>query len=196
MTRPKLLTKDVLIDLGRAFIIKYDIRHLTARSLAKEYGFSTQPIYHTFENMEIYKHEILTAIHTDMIENHLHAKDYDPDPLVNLAINFIHYAQNNPELYYAMFVSGYADNALLFDRSIKNYRQVLDQHDRYKDLDDLHKDALHTHTWIIVNGMATASLAGIRNYTDTYLARIMKDTINIILNNPSPVDIQPASVPA
>lgn len=188
MPRKKVITDEMLLDFGFQYLNTYGFGKFTARDVAQKFGISTQPIYGAFKNMENYKRAVLSHVFHYMFDVKLNEK-YADDPLVSLAIAFIRFSETNPNLYRALFVEGFARNHLMFDYSFENYKKLAAKSDKYKDLTDDQIEALHIRTWIVVNGMAASSIAGIRTYTDEYLVSLFVEIITYILKNPNIVPI-------
>ncbi|WP_332407430.1 TetR/AcrR family transcriptional regulator [Lactococcus laudensis] len=188
MPRKKVITDEMLLDFGFQYLNTYGFEKFTARDVAQKFGISTQPIYGAFKNMENYKRAVLTHFFHYMFDVKLNEK-YSDDPLVSLAIAFIRFSEANPNLYRALFVEGFARNHIMFDYSLENYKKIIANSSKYKDSTDEQIEALHIRTWIVVNGMAASSIAGIRTYSDEYLASLFEEIITYILKNPHIVPI-------
>lgn len=184
MPRKKVITEEMLLDYGFQYLNTHGFDKFTARDVAQEFSISTQPIYSAFKNMETYKRAVLKHVFHYMFDVKLKEK-YADDPLISLAIAFIRFSEENPNLYRALFVEGFARNHLMFDYSLENFQQIAAKSDRYRDLDQAKIEALHIRSWIIVNGMAASSIAGIRAYSDDYLISLFEEIITYILNNPN-----------
>ncbi|GFH39948.1 TetR/AcrR family transcriptional regulator [Lactococcus insecticola] len=184
MPRKKVISEEMLLDYGFQYLNTHGFDKFTARNVAAEFDISTQPIYGSFTNMENYKRAVLKHVFHYMFDVKL-AEKHDEDPLISLAIAFIRFSEENPNLYHGLFVDGFARNHLMFDYSYNNYKKVVADSSTYRNLDEARIDALHIRTWIIVNGMAASSIAGIRSYTDEYLHTIFKEIISFIIDNPN-----------
>ena len=188
MPRKKVITDEMLLDFGFQYLNTYGFGKFTARDVAQKFGISTQPIYGAFKNMENYKRAVLSHVFHYMFDVKLNEK-YADDPLVSLCIAFIRFSEENPNLYRALFVEGFARNHLMFDYSLENYKKIVANSSQYQNLTEEQIDALHIRSWIVVNGMAASSIAGIRTYSNEYLITIFEEIINYILNNPNIVPI-------
>ncbi|GFH41790.1 TetR family transcriptional regulator [Lactococcus hodotermopsidis] len=188
MPRKKVITDEMLLDFGFKYLQKYGFEKFTARDVAKEFSISTQPIYGAFQNMEKYKRAVLDHVFHYMFDVKL-AEKYADDPLVSLGIAFIRFSEENPNLYRALFVEGFARNQDMFDYSFDNFKKLVLVSDKYKNLAADRVEALHVRIWVVVNGMAASSIAGIRSYNDEYLKAIFEEIITAIINNPKLVPL-------
>jgi AcrR family transcriptional regulator len=188
MPRKKTITDEMLLDYGLKYLNKHGFSKFTARDVAQAFGISTQPIYGAYKNMDTYKRAVLKHVFHYMFDVKLNEK-YAEDPLISIAIAFIRFSEANPNLYRALFVEGFARNHLMFDYSFDNYKKIVANASQYQNLTAEQIDALHVRTWIIVNGMAASSIAGIRTYTDDYLTNLFEEIIEFILKNPNLVPI-------
>lgn len=188
MPRKKVITDEMLLDFGFQYLNKYGFEKFTARDVAQKFGISTQPIYGAYKNMENYKRAVLKHVFHYMFDVKLN-EPYAEDPLISIAIAFIRFSEANPNLYRALFVDGFARNHLMFDYSFDNYKKLVAKSNKYQDLSEDQIDALHVRTWIVANGMAASSIAGIRTYTDDYLKSLFAEIITFIIEKPNLVPI-------
>jgi AcrR family transcriptional regulator len=188
MPRKKVITADMLLEFGFKYLNTYGYEKFTARDVVSKFGISTQPIYGAFKNMDCYKQAVLDHVFHYLFDIKL-TEPYAEDPFVSIAIAFIRFSEENPNLYRALFVEGFAKNRNMFDYSLKHFKQAITTSEKYQNLSEELMEALHSRSWIIVNGMASASIAGIRSYDQEYLVRFFNLIADAILKNPALVPI-------
>ena len=105
MARKKEISKDKILDTAYKMAIKDGIEGLTARGIAKAGHFSTQPLYLEFNNMDDLRNQVLRRISNDLRTHTLQQK-YVGEPLIDLDLSYIDFAQAHVNLFRAMFVDG------------------------------------------------------------------------------------------
>ncbi|SJZ64042.1 transcriptional regulator, TetR family [Pilibacter termitis] len=188
MVRKKVYTREQILKAATEIVEKEGFSNFTARSIAKYMGISTQPIYLEFKNMEELRFTVLDDLFTYLFDE-VFPRKITGDPLIDIALNCIKFANANPQLFRALYIEENGAGNLLFEKSFYHYRTYIKNHPRGKGIDEQHIDALHIRTWIIVVGLATLTTSGIYKPTKGELIDMMNDVIKIILANPNPVCI-------
>src|SRR5690625_5066842 len=116
MARKKEISKDKILDTAYKMAIKDGIEGLTARGIAKAGHFSTQPLYLEFNNMDDLRNQVLRRISNDLRTHTLQQK-YVGEPLIDLDLSYIDFAQAHVNLFRAMFVDGKFGSKIIADRS-------------------------------------------------------------------------------
>ena len=113
MPRKPTTTKEAMIEGAFQMIREKGHAFLTARNLAAFLGCSTQPIMYHFPTMEQLKRVVYSQadrFHTD----YLMRSSGKNDPLLEIGLNYIRFAIEEPHLFRFLFQSGYAkENNLL-----------------------------------------------------------------------------------
>ena len=113
MPRKPTTTKEAMIEGAFQMIREKGHAFLTARNLAVFLGCSTQPIMYHFPTMEQLKRVVYSQadrFHTD----YLMRSSGKNDPLLEIGLNYIRFAIEEPHLFRFLFQSGYAaENNLL-----------------------------------------------------------------------------------
>ena len=113
MPRKPTTTKEAMIEGAFQMIREKGHAFLTVRNLAAFLGCSTQPIMYHFPTMEQLKRVVYSQadrFHTD----YLMRSSGKNDPLLEIGLNYIRFAIEEPHLFRFLFQSGYAaENNLL-----------------------------------------------------------------------------------
>ena len=95
--RPKV-TREMIMDAAVAVIRSSGVEAVNARTVAGRLGCSTQPVLYHFSSMEELKRAVYA--HADRLHT-----DY---PLLEIGLNYIRFAIEEPGLFRFLFQSGYA----------------------------------------------------------------------------------------
>ena len=189
MVRKKVYTKEQILASAIEMVEKDGFNKFTARNIAKHMNISTQPIYLEFKNMEDLKENVLEHIFSNLFQN-VFPKTVTGDPVIDLALNFIRYAYANPRIFRALYVEESGLGQKIYDKSFTSFSKLLRSTDKYKDIDELHLDALHIRSWITATGLAILTTSGIFKPTDEQLIKLLEDVVAAILANPNPIHVE------
>ncbi|MDO4912538.1 MAG: TetR/AcrR family transcriptional regulator [Lactobacillus sp.] len=117
MARKKEIGREKILDAAYNLALKVGLNDLTARSIAAEGDFSTQPIYLEFTNLDELRQAVL-----DRFVNYLTSdRKYEFDTgnaLIDLCMDYIHFCVNHTEFFSSIFVYGKQDTSNVADQMI------------------------------------------------------------------------------
>jgi AcrR family transcriptional regulator len=178
--RRKVYTREHILKAAYELINKEGFGNFTARNIAKQMGISTQPIYLEFENMQDLKNTLVEAVFKELSEN-VFPVEQTGDKVIDLGLNYIHFAQEKHNLYIALFVDDYGGGKLMHSFSSDYFKKLIKAEPKYSSLSEAEITALHDGTWIVVTGIASLASAGIITPTDEQIVKVIKETIANIL---------------
>ena len=179
--RRKVYTREHILKAAYELIKKEGFGNFTARNIAKQMGISTQPIYLEFENMQDLKNTLVEAVFKDLSEN-VFPVERTGDKVIDLGLNYIHFAQEKHNLYIALFVDDYGGGKLMHDFSSDYFKKLIKSEPKYADLSEEAITALHNGAWIVVTGIASLMSAGIITPTEEQIIKVIEETITGILD--------------
>lgn len=100
---PKI-SKDMIIESGLEIIKKEGIDNLNVRNIAKKLNCSTQPIMYHYKNMSMLKEE-LYSIADNYHSQFLMQENTNYNPLLNIGLQYIKFAQEEKNLFKFLFQS-------------------------------------------------------------------------------------------
>ena len=107
------VTREMIVDAAAGIVRELGYETVNARSVAGKLGCSTQPVMYHFATMEDLKREVYSQadrFHTE----YLMKLSGERDPLLEIGLNYIRFAIEEPNLFRFLFQSGYAgENNLL-----------------------------------------------------------------------------------
>lgn len=184
MARKKEISKDKILDTAYKMAIKDGIEGLTARSIAKAGHFSTQPLYLEFNNMDDLRNQVLRRISNDLRTHTLQQK-YVGEPLIDLDLSYIDFAQAHVNLFRAMFVDGKFGSKIIADTLMElGTEKFKEQQYPDVDYDDQKIHDIVIANWISTTGMAALIVNEIASFSQTQIVNVLNAQIHdAMLNN-------------
>lgn len=102
-------TKEEIVTTAFTIVRKLGINALTARSLAKELGSSSRPIFTVFENMEDLQTEVRNAAMKEFESYAEEAAEYTP-AFKQIGIQMIQFANREPKLFQLLYMQEHNDS--------------------------------------------------------------------------------------
>ena len=107
------ITRDMIVAAAAEVAREKGAEAINARTVAQKLNCSTQPVMYHFATMEELKRAVYSKVdrfHTDYL---MHSSGKN-DPLLEIGLNYIRFAIEEPHLFRFLFQSGYAkENNLL-----------------------------------------------------------------------------------
>ena len=187
--RRKVYTKEQILHSALDLVEKNGFTKFTARSIAKHMNISTQPIYLEFKNMEELREAVFESIFDNLFKNTL-KKVVTGDPVIDLALNFMRFAKKNPRLFRALYIEESGVGHKLYERSFEGFRELAKSVEKYKEIDEVHIDALHTRIWMTATGLAVLTSSDILSRNQEQIVQMVEDVIQMTLENPAPIHVE------
>lgn len=149
------ISKEKIINVAVKMVMEDGWDSINARSLAKELGVSTKPLYRIYKNMDEIKQDIITEI-SNQYDKFLTSRIDNKKALLTLCIAYVEFAVEYKNLFISLFLS----NNLKW-KSIEN---VLDEKWNQGTIINLvnkhgysfeEAKALFMNMWLYANGLAT-----------------------------------------
>jgi AcrR family transcriptional regulator len=188
MARKKTITKDQILNAAYEVVATEGFSKFTARNIATKMKCSTQPIYLEFKNMDDLKEELFEKIH-QYLATEVFPVEHTGNTIVDLALNYIHFANNESKLYRALYLEEYGGGERMQQFSYNYFTNAVKKDPTYADLDDAKINSLHMGTWIVATGIAALMTSGIIHPTDEQIEELMKNAIDQISKQDKPIDI-------
>ena len=188
MARKKTITKDQILNAAYDVVATEGFSKLTARNIAAKMKCSTQPIYLEFENMDDLKEALFDKIHAYLSTEVFPVKHTD-NTIVDLALNYIHFANNESKLYRALYLEEYGGGQRMQEFSYNYFYNAVKQDAQYEQLNEKQINSLHMGTWIVATGVASLMTSGIITPTDQQIEKLMKESVETTLERDASIDI-------
>ena len=177
MARKKEIGKKKILAIAYKMVVKDGIESLTARNIAKAGHFSTQPLYLEFESMDELRNEVLRQI-ADSLRSNILQKQYTSEPMVDMDLSYIEFAEQHENLFRAMFVDGKFGSKVISDTLIE--LGILKFKEQYPD--DSHTNEkiknIVIANWITTIGIASLIVNGIASFSQTQIVNVLSAQLN------------------
>lgn len=181
MARNKTIFKEDILRAAEQFIMEKSPSELTARGLSKYMNISTQPLYAEFENMAALKRELFSQIYYKL-QNDVFNKKTHEDAVINLSLNYINFACQNPKLFKTIYLEKHGeDNHSVNEFSYNIFRTLIQDDPTYSKLTEKQINALLTGTWVISTGFANLIASSTIHPSQFEIISFLKDAINDVL---------------
>ena len=176
-------TKEEVLSVTIDFIRENGIEALTARELAKKLDSSTKVIFSLFSNMKNLEDEAKFAAENIFSEK-VNLALKDDSPFKRLGVEYILFSKNEPKLFQWLFlkkgieVESFKDFLPMRDYEYKSVIESIDE--EYKiSIENAKK--LYEHLFIYSHGIATLTVTGIYNFTQSEIIEYMKEVAKSLI---------------
>ncbi|KAF1303260.1 TetR/AcrR family transcriptional regulator [Enterococcus saccharolyticus] len=187
MARKKTITREQILSAAYEVVAKEGFSRFTARNIAAKMKCSTQPIYLEFKNMDDLKTvlvaEILDAWSSKMID-----KVITGNRLVDLGLNCIEFANQDKQLYKALYLEGENDMAQMKEYSYDFFVNTIIKGTEYDGLTAERTEALYTGFWILISGLAALTSSSILDLSQEEIIELLTTSFETMKHS-KPVDL-------
>lgn len=179
---PKIkITKDAILKSAFNLTRKYGLDYVTAKSLSKDLHCSTQPIYWVFENMENLRKEIVVEAN-NLYNIYFHKKHENLNPLKAVGINYILFAQEEPNLFKLLFMTDREKDISIFKSTLDdNKMEYLSMIKENLNFNDEQANQYYVSMWIFSHGIATMLVSDLSAFTTEEIGELLTLTSTSIV---------------
>jgi len=155
MSRKTQFTADDVVLAAFDLVKERGLAGLSAPAVAQKMGCSTMPIYSNLKNMQALEDEIVQK--TWRLLKEYEAKTYTGDTWIDLAVGYILFARNEPNLFQGMHNGRNLD--LRFELHEKHWQwqeKRLDDYAEFKELDEEQRMRVRYARAMLSHGVATS----------------------------------------
>lgn len=181
MARIKTITREQILKAAYDVVATDGFDKFTARNVAAKMKCSTQPIYLEFKNMDELRSVLFEQIKEQLLESTF-ACEHIGDPVIDLVINYIEFAAQQPTLYNSLFVQAHQQQELINEFSYSLFVEKLEESEQYQVLSETDQQVLFSSTWIVATGFASLSIAGHLHPTKEQVIQLLTHLTDSILN--------------
>ena len=166
-------TKEELVAAALQVVRTKGIEGLTAKTMADELGTSTQPVFTAFGSMEIVRQEVYAAA-VRMYDSYVDAGLKEKIPFFGVGMQYIRFAQQEPELYRFLFLTRAQDQEYSVMKSMRHLRELVRPtlvnvyHITAEEADLYFRDL-----WFVVHSLSTLIVTGDCPYSDREIGQIL-----------------------
>ncbi|WP_414838663.1 TetR/AcrR family transcriptional regulator [Carnobacterium sp. TMP28] len=181
MARKKTILKSHILDTAYAVVKKEGFEGFTARNIAKTMDCSTQPIYLEFKNMDDLKNELYVKI-KDYLTETIFANDRSEDPILNICLNFVHFAKDEPIFFKALFLENHLEPKKMHNLPYEEMLKAFEDQAQTNSLSEAEKRVLFETIWISVYGTAALLAQNLIELDEVALKNSLEKKINELIN--------------
>lgn len=175
---PKLttITQEAIIDTAFEMVRKEGFGVLSARSIAKQIGCSTQPIYCCYKNMGDLKAELCQRA-LPYLQNIMLRCSKTGNVLLDMGLGYVRMAYIEPALFKAFYMDNIMNVKLtdIFPES-RQAVEIMKDSEEYQHLSEEEVKSGIAKAWMLAHGIASLVAVGMLVYDE--------EKILEILNNP------------
>lgn len=166
-------TKEEMVKAAMQVVRDKGIDDLTAKTMADELGTSTQPVFTAFGSMEIVRQEVYAAA-VRMYDSYVDAGLKEKIPFFGVGMQYIRFAQQEPELYRFLFLTRAQDQEYSVMKSMRHLRELVRPtlvnvyHITAEEADLYFRDL-----WFVVHSLSTLIVTGDCPYSDREIGQIL-----------------------
>lgn len=155
MTAVSLVDKKIIINTAILMVKKLGWDSINARSLAKELGMSTKPLYRIYSGMDEIKTDLYEAIYK-IYDEFINKRIDNKNALVTLCVAYVEFAKENKNLFKCLFLSNNLNWKSIDDVLNEKWNQstIINLVNKHGYSFDEAKN-LFMHIWTYANGLAT-----------------------------------------
>ncbi len=173
MTKSITITKEVIIETAFEMARKEGFSALSARSIARKIGCSTQPIYWTYKNMEDLKKDVcqksLRYLREKMYEYRKTGNSF-----LDLGLGYVRMAHTEP----ALFKAFYMDNIMKIQMNDvvpeSQIVEIMQNSEEYHQMTVAGVKEIAAKAWMLAHGIASLVTAGMLVYDEEKIIRILE----------------------
>ena len=176
MPKSTMITQEAIIETAFEMVRKEGFSVLSARSIAKQIGCSTQPIYCCYKNMGDLKAELCKRA-LPYLQSIILSYSKTGDVLLDLGLGYVWMAYTEPALFKAFYMDNIMNVKLtdIFPES-QQVVEIMKDSEEYHHLSDEEVKSGIARAWMLAHGIASLVAVGMLVYDE--------EKILEILNNP------------
>lgn len=101
-------TKETILKEAFAILQQEGLDAVSARSIAKNLGSSTQPVYSAYASMDELKKDLIARARA-FATDYLVSSGQNEEPFLDIGMQYLRFAQEQREIFHLLFLSGQAD---------------------------------------------------------------------------------------
>lgn len=172
MPAPKIVPKEKILNAAFRIVRRGGMSALNARSLSKELGCSTRPIYLSFGGMDEVKAAVMGKIDRtwcERLEREVKAGKY-PE-YKTYGMGYVKFAREERELFKCLFMSSRDERLRLGG----NTEAVLQSLQTAAGIDRSTAERFHFESWVFVHGIATMIATGYLDLDEDTVSALITD---------------------
>lgn len=170
---PKIkFTRKQMTEAALRVVQKGGAGALTAKSMAKELGTSTQPIFTCFGTMDSLKGEVISAAE-EIFERYVKKGLSERIPFLGYGMQYIAFAADEPELYRLLFLSPDERSADPLSTVHRSMAEVRPSIMKIYGMTEAEADRYFSDMWLVAHSIATLTVTGRYPYSKAKIGEVL-----------------------
>ena len=181
MSKPVVITKQMIDEAAVAMVRESGLGALTARNIAGRLKCSTQPIYKTYENMDKLKEVTMAALEASVMQSIVTYRETGCAYL-DSGLGYIHFARTEKVLFNLLCLENKNHNLQKTDMDNAAIRILMEQELRNLALSPAAKDKIFLKTMIFTHGLAVLAFGAQLTFAENETAMLLQETFEGYVN--------------
>lgn len=166
-------TRKEMVAAAVQVVRKNGAASLTAKSLAKELGISTQPVFTCFGTMDTAKAEVYAAAE-QLFEDYLVEGMKEKISFFGFGMQYIRFAREEPELYRLLFLMRPDDTGIGAFAAIRHMQELVRPSlAEIYHISEQEADRYFRDLWLVVHSLSILIVTGDCPYSDREIGQIL-----------------------
>ena len=174
MTKPVIITKQMIDDAAVSMVKKSGLDALTARNIASKLHCSTQPIYKTYANMDELRKSTVSTL-ADYVIQRIVTYRKTGCAYLDSGLGYIHFAGTERVLFQLFCISDKNHHLLHINIENDTIRALMEQEVAHLPLSILKKDKIFLKTMIFTHGLAVLAYGAQLKRTEDEIAILLQE---------------------
>lgn len=164
--------KEIVLSAALEIVRESGIKNLTARALALKLNSSPQPIFSFFENMDVLKKEVITAvrdIYLSFTDAQVKNGAYPPYKASGMA--YIKFAREEKHFFEMLFMSNKSDGITIEI----DINEIVENISNSIKISREQAELFHIEMWTFVHGIATMAATGYLELDEELVSEMITD---------------------
>ena len=170
-----IVSKDDILKAAFKLTREYGFNYVNARSIAKELGCSTHPIFRVYVNMSELKKDLFCYIekyYNQFVESRIS----DQNLFLSIGLSYIQFAKSESNLFHMMFMShNFELNDLIEIIEGEDNREIVNSISLASRLDEEKAKELYLNIWLFTHGIASMVSTNNIKLTDSQIERMLTE---------------------
>ena len=173
-------TKEIILNAAFEQLRKDGMESLSARSIAKQLGSSTQPVYSAYKTMNDLKQELRDKAREFNIA-FLMKKGNTNDAFLNIGMQYLRFMHHERQLFKLLYLNNPNSYDSVFTPLPARLIEQMKQADYLSELDDKSLSRLLFNMQVYTHGIATMIFSGLMQYDEDHVCELLSNMGRILV---------------
>ncbi|HRX17040.1 MAG TPA: TetR family transcriptional regulator [Spirochaetota bacterium] len=175
-------TKTIILNAAFEQLRKDGMESLSARSIAKQLGSSTQPVYSAYKTMDDLKQELLDKAREFSI-TFLIQEGNTNNAFLNIGIQYLKFMHHERQLFKLLYLDNSSSYGSAFTPLPAKLIEQMRKTDYLSRLDEKSLSRLLFNMQIYTHGLATMIFSGLMQYDEDHVCKLLSNIGKILIKH-------------